>query len=435
MGSVYINMHKKINQLYYLIILLASVIIIFLSIFVNGQDVAKAASTVCYSDSQCSSGKICENGGCRPKISCALPNNNDQFCLKSEYGSLCTYNRFFNRNGICKSECSTDNYCEEKYTNTPFCSFNLGRCVECVKNSDCSSGEKCNSKGICAVSGSGSENNQTRYKECDYETQIGCGGEDFCNRREKCVPRGTLCNEEDYNCGDYNSLGIICTSANGGGACPSGKSCNGKGICESENVVSEGNNGTEGNHEDVPETNNSDLQCTLEERMRKSPDGCNCGDKCKEIAEAIEKYSSQSRIDPQLVAALMIQESHCNPAVGNSNDGATGLMQVTSKTWGDKCKNISRSFSEISGSANFEKNIQCGVLILKGKYNETSTGKRFFCRYYSKGKWYTVDKYYRGWDAALRGYNGWGCSVFSYTSQNTFVEQVNVKKQNLANVC
>ena len=148
---------------------------------------------------------------------------------------------------------------------------------------------------------------------------------------------------------------------------------------------------------------------------------CDCKDQCANYANWISQSASSNGIpDPVLLLSLMMQESDCT---SNAFSGSSvGLMQINLANCGsyglpsnqEDCKN------QLLG--NPQLNIEVGAKILKEKYNSYSAGKIFNgCS--NRGITYT------GWDAALRGYNGWGCGYDSngnpLTSQDSYVEDIN----------
>lgn len=133
---------------------------------------------------------------------------------------------------------------------------------------------------------------------------------------------------------------------------------------------------------------------------------CKCGDNCGDYAKYIYDASREYGIpDPILLLSIMLQESNCVQDT-TSTANAVGLMQIVS--W-DLCKselNL-KVFNDLKGQENAENNVDCGAIILKKKYDA-----------YNKGRVFTCDKtrvrYYE-WEAAVRGYVGWGCDKFHKT--------------------
>jgi hypothetical protein len=136
----------------------------------------------------------------------------------------------------------------------------------------------------------------------------------------------------------------------------------------------------------------------------------------------------------------MILESDCDQS-STSNRGAYGLMQVTPDAYEDSCKGKvlgnsdnkkSYDFDDIKDDA--EKNINCGIKHLKTMYKRYGEGIKNSWAYKNNAKFKRlVDKCiglnseygeYSGWDAALRGYNGWGCSIGSDTDYNKKIEEI-----------
>ncbi len=141
---------------------------------------------------------------------------------------------------------------------------------------------------------------------------------------------------------------------------------------------------------------------------------CNCGENCEDYAKWIVQYAGQSNIpDELLLLAVMAQESFCKSVVSpDGND--IGLMQINLGNCGsyglpadkDSCKSILLQDEEL--------NIRVGAQHLRVKYNTYKDGEAFNCP--------PIIETYSGWEAALRGYNGWGC-----TGDNNYVD--NVKKK------
>ncbi len=144
----------------------------------------------------------------------------------------------------------------------------------------------------------------------------------------------------------------------------------------------------------------------------------------------IEEYSQKYGADPVLILAQMMQESSCKQTGPPSTAGAQGLMQITEGTFNDVCKGKDgiENFDEIKNDA--EKNIACGIKILKYKYSKYYSGLSYDYLLGDSCKGCCKDpdlatKYasYRAWDAALRGYVGWGCG--EDIGHQDYVEQIN----------
>lgn len=146
---------------------------------------------------------------------------------------------------------------------------------------------------------------------------------------------------------------------------------------------------------------------------------CNCGDSCRSYVDFILSSAEKYEIDPFMFLALMMQESTC---VSKAFSGSSvGLMQVNLIHCGkyglledrDKCKEQLIS--------NVQLNIDVGAKILRESYDTYKDGK-IFQGCINRNITYTE------WEAALRGYNGWGCGTDSDGNplffQDSFVEEV-----------
>jgi hypothetical protein len=146
---------------------------------------------------------------------------------------------------------------------------------------------------------------------------------------------------------------------------------------------------------------------------------CVCAGNCDYYASLIASAAKTYNIpDELLLLAIMIQESSCNPNVEESSSGDVGLMQINVincvDAYGLPENNEDQCVAILS--TNERKNIDVGAHILKDKYNAFNKGKTYTCNGLSHS--------YTGWEAALRGYNGWGgknCGV------PTYVEDVKYK--------
>ena len=159
---------------------------------------------------------------------------------------------------------------------------------------------------------------------------------------------------------------------------------------------------------------------------------CQCGLNCKSYADAVYRYSKESNINPLTVLALMFHESKCDYSA-KSSASSYGLMQISSGSYLDFCKgklsNNGVSFEVMRASEDYtDLNIECGIKILKGKYTQYNQGlsENYFkttSQDVCKDEEY-ISKYasYKGIEAALRAYNGWGCNPF--IADVDFVENV-----------
>ncbi|MCK9568295.1 lytic transglycosylase domain-containing protein [Candidatus Pacearchaeota archaeon] len=146
---------------------------------------------------------------------------------------------------------------------------------------------------------------------------------------------------------------------------------------------------------------------------------CSCGDSCNSYVDFILESASKYEIDPFMFLSLMMQESDCTSKAFSGS--SVGLMQINLIHCGkyglledkDKCKEQLLN--------NIQLNIEVGAKILKESY-ETSKDGRVFQGCSNRNITYF------GWEAALRGYNGWGCgtdgSGNKIYSQDSYVEEV-----------
>jgi hypothetical protein len=136
---------------------------------------------------------------------------------------------------------------------------------------------------------------------------------------------------------------------------------------------------------------------------------CNCGDVCEDYARWIKKYSKENGVDPILILSVMMQESNCEADICGFDGKCSGLMQVTEPTANEVC-NVYNINNALFGKENAEANIKCGVKVLKYKYDVHKDGGT--PTQIDKCREENINKYegYRGWQAAIRGYNGWSCS-------------------------
>ena len=139
---------------------------------------------------------------------------------------------------------------------------------------------------------------------------------------------------------------------------------------------------------------------------------CNCGDDCENYAGLIDKYSGENEIvDPLLMAGLMVQESLC--VSSEASGSSVGLMQINLKHCGNFGLSVDKEICRDELINSPEKNIRVGAQILKESYDSFNKGKQFSGACTEEAQQRT----YFGWEAALRGYNGWGCGKFLQGSQ------------------
>lgn len=146
---------------------------------------------------------------------------------------------------------------------------------------------------------------------------------------------------------------------------------------------------------------------------------CNCGDECREYANAIIEAAKKEDISPLLLLSIMMQESSCDASA--SSGSSIGLMQINTIHCGKYSlpEDEKECIEELK--SNYQKNIFVGAEILREYYEKYSSGKLFQgCT----GR--NIE--YSGWEAAIRAYNGWGCGRDKegnpITEQDYYVDEV-----------
>jgi hypothetical protein len=153
------------------------------------------------------------------------------------------------------------------------------------------------------------------------------------------------------------------------------------------------------------------------------------------VKEYIKSMAYKYEIPIDLALAVAEQESNFDQSAG-SVSGCKGVMQICSWQMCESELEIN-SLNDLVGISNTDKNIECGMIILKKKYSIINSEKQYRCeRYVFDGGHIEefIDKSYGEWDAALRYYNGWACAgkrsdgteIFA---DHYYVENVNNKKQ------
>lgn len=189
------------------------------------------------------------------------------------------------------------------------------------------------------------------------------------------------------------------------------------------NLIEQMNAQVEKNYFDGQEIgiNNGDSEKTINDAFDYAKENriinrqCNCGANCNSYANFIVQSASNNGInEPLLLLSLMMQESDCT---ANAFSGSSvGLMQINLMHCGkyglpankEECKKMLIDNSQL--------NIETGAKILRENYNAYKDGKVFQgCS--------NRNILYSGWEAALRGYNGWGCDP-TFAAQDNFVEEV-----------
>lgn len=147
---------------------------------------------------------------------------------------------------------------------------------------------------------------------------------------------------------------------------------------------------------------------------------CNCGNDCDSYANFVVKSSSENGIpDPLLLLSLIMQESTCLP--GAFSGSSVGLMQINLIHCGEYGLPSNEEECKKKLINDVQLNIDVGTKILKQSYNAYKDGKVF------QGCSGRNITYYE-WEAALRGYNGWGCGKDAsgniFYAQDNYVEDV-----------
>src|SRR3990167_7179508 len=134
------------------------------------------------------------------------------------------------------------------------------------------------------------------------------------------------------------------------------------------------------------------------------------------ILDIVVGYSEIYKVPEDLVKAIIVQESggridaiNVNrDEQGNIRSADHGIMQINDRAH-PKFFDSGREDFVCDASGSVECNIRAGTEVLKESYDAYGRGKVFTC----------TGRLYTGWEAALRGYNGWGC-----TGNNNYVEEV-----------
>lgn len=158
-----------------------------------------------------------------------------------------------------------------------------------------------------------------------------------------------------------------------------------------------------------------------------------------DISALINKYAKENEVDIDLIKAIAIVESgaqHCKTGGNNCakeqvkiNGKALGIMQINIDIEpGSKWKDDASSICGAGKTAyDADCNVLLGITTLKEKYNQFKNGipdnlLQKNCP--SSSQYYNRYSAYRGWEAAIRGYNGISCGEGSDTE---YVEKVGNK--------
>ncbi len=170
-----------------------------------------------------------------------------------------------------------------------------------------------------------------------------------------------------------------------------------------------------------------------ENSIRERKCSCNSDEKCNSYAEYIFKAAAENGIpDPLLLLSIMMQESGCIETAFSGS--STGLMQINLIHCGNFGLPTDREKCMQELIENPEKNIAIGAKILKKSYDKYKNGRKFSGACTDEYK----ERFYSGWDAAVRGYNGWGCGEDSngnkIVKQDFYVEEVMERHQKMKEV-
>jgi len=157
---------------------------------------------------------------------------------------------------------------------------------------------------------------------------------------------------------------------------------------------------------------------------------CNCGNDCASYAKIVVDSSSENGIsDPLLLLSLMMQESTCERK--SFSGSSVGLMQINLIHCGEYGLPADKEECKKTLLEDSQLNIDIGTKILKASYDAYKDGKIF------QGCSERNVVYYQ-WEAALRGYNGWGCGKDTsgnlFYSQDNYVEEVMARYERLKDV-
>lgn len=158
---------------------------------------------------------------------------------------------------------------------------------------------------------------------------------------------------------------------------------------------------------------------------------CSCGDFCNEYASWIveaaasrnpsaNKNPSTDPLDPLLLVSVFMRESNCDVNAGKSITlpGSVGLAQIETGVW---CGTPDAKRAGINFLSTNSETCRAQLIGNNARNSIIAAAEILKYKYSSSSQTYSVNgKIYSGWDAALRGYNGWGSG-----GNNDYVEEVN----------
>ena len=177
---------------------------------------------------------------------------------------------------------------------------------------------------------------------------------------------------------------------------------------------------------------NVDGGCSFEDKLPNWIPGANGGTcsraslpssgktfKCSNVYDSlINTYSQKFGVPAQVIKGVIAVESAFNPSAAGDGGKALGLMQIWPTIHQATCSSQCGFSSQIVQNEYFdaEKNICCGTAILSQNYKAWTGGNPSAACIKFRS--------YTGWNAALRGYNGWS-NVACSAGNPTYVEDVN----------
>jgi hypothetical protein len=97
----------------------------------------------------------------------------------------------------------------------------------------------------------------------------------------------------------------------------------------------------------------------------------------REVSDAIQKYSSEYRLPPELIIHIIDRESRFRPLV-RSSAGAVGLMQIMTKVHTDKLKEMNITAEE---AYHIDNNIKLGCWIFREYFDKAKDIEKALTRY------------------------------------------------------
>lgn len=184
-------------------------------------------------------------------------------------------------------------------------------------------------------------------------------------------------------------------------------------------------------HIDTKESLNLGVKSKVKKTMKGLAKISGKNEKVKKTKENLEKlnlidyiYANSERygVPKDIILGVIAQESGGNiyapPNINRNKFGSVvsldhGLMQINDKAHPGYFDGSKGCIAKGVDEENIRCNIIAGIEILKDYYETFKLGKLYNC----------TGRFYTGWEAALRAYNGWGCLNEDYVERVlTFVE-------------